>query len=54
MRQASLEPHLWAAISSLAVVAASAIAYSLKPTRGRSILLQASAVLAYLLTNLIP
>lgn len=54
MLQASLEPYLWAAIASLAVVGAGATAYSLKPTRSRSKLLQASAVLAYLLTNLIP
>lgn len=51
---ASLEPYPWAAIASLTVVGAGAIAYSLKPTRSRSKHLQASAVLAYLLTNLIP
>ncbi len=54
MCHASLESHFGAALTALAVVGAGAIAYSLKPTRSRSKLLQASAVLAYLLTNLIP
>ncbi len=54
MWHASLEPYPWAAAASLAVVGAGATAYSLKPILSRRKLLQASAVLAYLLTNLIP
>jgi 4-hydroxybenzoate polyprenyltransferase len=54
MWHAAVEPHLGAAVTALAAVGVGATAYSLKPTRSRSKLLQASAVLAYLLTNLIP
>lgn len=54
MLRAAQAPYVWAGWIALAVVAGGALAYGVRPNRGRSKVLQGTAVLAYLLTNLIP
>jgi 4-hydroxybenzoate polyprenyltransferase len=54
MYQAAAAPSLVPAVMALFIVACGGIAYVLKPNKGRSQALQGAAVLAYLLTNLIP
>lgn len=54
MMNADSDPNLLAAALALGIAATGAIAYALQPNKGRSLFLQGCAVLAYLLTNLIP
>ncbi len=54
MIQADSDPSYLAAGLALALVAGGAIAYARLPSKGRSMVLQGCAVLAYLLINLIP
>ena len=54
MIQADSDPSYLAAGLALALVAGGAIAYALMPSKGRSMVLQGCAVIAYLLINLIP
>jgi 4-hydroxybenzoate polyprenyltransferase len=54
MYRAANAPSLVPAAMALIAVAFGGIAYVLKPNKGRSQVLQGTAVLAYLLTNLIP
>lgn len=54
MCRAATDPSLVPAVLAMFAVACGALAYALKPNNGRSQVLQGTAVLAYLLTNLIP